>query len=129
MLSYTILDKIPNFRFNVRLLRFCIYLFKERDEEKILKSYTKESKFNPGFFPTKLSTDPAYKELLALILNDNTKTYELFWESFVSSCIEQSSLTNPFNIDDLEIILKSLDSNPEYAKTSDKFKAFLLLNN
>ena len=129
MLLLTILDKIPNFRFNVRLLRFCIYLFKERNEEKILKSYTKESKFNPGFFLTKQSRDPAYKELLALILNDNTKTYELFWESFVSSCIEQSSLTNPLNIDDLEIILKSLDSNPEYAETSDKFKAFIILNN
>ena len=129
MFFLTILDKIPNFRFNVRLLRFCIYLFKDRDEEKILKSYTKESKSSPGFFLRKPSTDPAYKELLALILNDNTKTYELFWESFVSSCIEQSSLQNPLNIDDLEIILKSLDSNPEYAKTSDKFKAFIILNN
>lgn len=98
-------------------------IFSYKDELAILSKCAKE--VDEGNYPY----DQIYQKLICLLLNDQTITHDVFWDSFVVMSVAEKDIENPFSLKELITILELVESHSKKNKSEDSKKLLKHLQN
>ncbi len=100
-----------------RLIGLSLNIFKvDLKEERLVLDAV--SKLNDDFHPN-------HKAFIALLINHNSSTANIFWNALSSAALSNSNIHNPFSVKDIIDIDKSIAKNE---KLKAKFREFVLNN-